>query len=175
VRTKDSCWSVGTIYDPRELLGVSTIGLEIGQGVTGGDGPEWLVHGGCVRAALAGDRALCFQSILRWPSTGENEGATRKDVRGTRRPIKAWARRGHVGRLTVRGGKCEHGLGELWHADHGRTRPSIASTPVLTRVVTCPSLLLPWPVQKTSSPPLKLPILCGGQGILSTETRDTGH
>jgi hypothetical protein len=24
VRTKDSCWSVGTIYDPRELLGVST-------------------------------------------------------------------------------------------------------------------------------------------------------
>jgi hypothetical protein len=25
VRTKDSCWSVGTIYDPRELQGVSTI------------------------------------------------------------------------------------------------------------------------------------------------------
>jgi hypothetical protein len=24
VRTKDSCWSVGTIYDPRELPGVST-------------------------------------------------------------------------------------------------------------------------------------------------------
>jgi hypothetical protein len=24
VRTKDSCWSVGTIYDPRELSGVST-------------------------------------------------------------------------------------------------------------------------------------------------------
>jgi hypothetical protein len=24
VRTKDSCWSVGTIYDPIELLGVST-------------------------------------------------------------------------------------------------------------------------------------------------------
>jgi hypothetical protein len=23
VRTKDSCWSVGTIYDPRELPGVS--------------------------------------------------------------------------------------------------------------------------------------------------------
>jgi hypothetical protein len=26
VCTKDSCWSVGTIYDPRELLGVSTAG-----------------------------------------------------------------------------------------------------------------------------------------------------
>jgi hypothetical protein len=26
VRTKDSCWSVGTIYDPRELPGVSTPG-----------------------------------------------------------------------------------------------------------------------------------------------------
>jgi hypothetical protein len=26
VRTKDSCWSVGTIYDPRELPGVSIAG-----------------------------------------------------------------------------------------------------------------------------------------------------
>jgi predicted RNase H-like HicB family nuclease len=26
VRTKDSCWSVGTIYDPRELPGVNTVG-----------------------------------------------------------------------------------------------------------------------------------------------------
>jgi hypothetical protein len=26
VRTKDSCWSVETIYDPRELSGVSTTG-----------------------------------------------------------------------------------------------------------------------------------------------------
>jgi hypothetical protein len=34
VRTKDSCWSVGTIYDPRELQGVSTAGLGIGRGVT---------------------------------------------------------------------------------------------------------------------------------------------
>jgi hypothetical protein len=33
VRTKDLCWSVGTIYDPRELPGVSTIGPGIGQGV----------------------------------------------------------------------------------------------------------------------------------------------
>jgi hypothetical protein len=25
VRTKDLCWSVGTIYDPRDLPGVSTV------------------------------------------------------------------------------------------------------------------------------------------------------
>jgi hypothetical protein len=34
VRTKDSCWSVGTTYDPRELPGVSTVGPGIGHGVT---------------------------------------------------------------------------------------------------------------------------------------------
>jgi hypothetical protein len=34
VRTKDLCWSVGTIYNPRELPGVSTAGLGIGRGVT---------------------------------------------------------------------------------------------------------------------------------------------
>jgi hypothetical protein len=36
VRTKDSCWSVGTIYDPRQLPGVSTASPGIGQGVTSG-------------------------------------------------------------------------------------------------------------------------------------------
>jgi hypothetical protein len=30
VRTKDLCWSVGTIYDPSELPGVSTAGLGFG-------------------------------------------------------------------------------------------------------------------------------------------------
>jgi hypothetical protein len=34
VHTKDSCWSVETIYDPRELPGVSTAGPGIGRGVT---------------------------------------------------------------------------------------------------------------------------------------------
>jgi hypothetical protein len=32
VHTKDSCWYVGTIYDPRELPGVSTAGVGIGRG-----------------------------------------------------------------------------------------------------------------------------------------------
>ena len=36
MRTKDSCWSVGTIYDLRELPGVSTAGPGIGRGVTSG-------------------------------------------------------------------------------------------------------------------------------------------
>jgi hypothetical protein len=36
VCTKDPCWSVGTIYDPRELLGVSTAGPGIRWGVTSG-------------------------------------------------------------------------------------------------------------------------------------------
>jgi hypothetical protein len=36
VRTKDSCWYVGTIYDLRELPGVSTAGSGIGRGVTSG-------------------------------------------------------------------------------------------------------------------------------------------
>jgi hypothetical protein len=38
VRTKDPCWSVGTIYDPRELPGVSTVGPGIGRGVTNSHG-----------------------------------------------------------------------------------------------------------------------------------------
>jgi hypothetical protein len=33
VRTKDSCWSVRTIYDPKELSGVSIPGPRIGRGV----------------------------------------------------------------------------------------------------------------------------------------------
>jgi hypothetical protein len=36
VRTKDSCWCVGTIYDPTELPGVSTAGPGIGRSVTSG-------------------------------------------------------------------------------------------------------------------------------------------
>jgi hypothetical protein len=36
VRTKDSCWYVGIIYDPRVLPGVSTASLGIGRGVTSG-------------------------------------------------------------------------------------------------------------------------------------------
>ena len=60
MRTKDSCWSVGTIYDPRELLGVSIAGPRIGWGVTSGIrtdprgftgvcglGVQYMAHGVC--------------------------------------------------------------------------------------------------------------------------------
>jgi hypothetical protein len=36
VRTKELCWSVGTIYDPREQPGLSAAGPRIGRGVTSG-------------------------------------------------------------------------------------------------------------------------------------------
>jgi hypothetical protein len=36
VCTKDMCWYVGTIYDSRELSGVSTASPGIGRGVTSG-------------------------------------------------------------------------------------------------------------------------------------------
>jgi hypothetical protein len=36
VHTKDLCWSVGTIYDPSELPGVSTAGPWIRRSVTSG-------------------------------------------------------------------------------------------------------------------------------------------
>jgi hypothetical protein len=40
VHTKDPGWSVGTIYDPRELPGVSTASPGIGRGVTKKSPPQ---------------------------------------------------------------------------------------------------------------------------------------
>jgi hypothetical protein len=42
VRTKDSCWSVGTTYDPRELAGVSTTGPRV----------DGVLHNDCSRLSL---------------------------------------------------------------------------------------------------------------------------
>jgi hypothetical protein len=69
---------------------------------------------------------------------------------------------GHTADLTERWGERVRGLGERQRADQGRTREPVRSTQVLARVVTHPSLLSPWSVHKTSSPPYKLLILCGG-------------
>jgi hypothetical protein len=74
--------------------------------------------------------------------------------------------------LIERWGERVRGLGERRRADQGQTRVRIHSTQVLARVVIHPSLLLPWSVQKTSSPPYKLPILCGGHRILPTGFKD---
>jgi hypothetical protein len=72
-------------------------------------------------------------------------------------------------------GRAHAGLGERRRADQGRTRVCVISVRVLARVVTRPCLLLPWSVHKTSSPSLKLPILCGGQMIWPTGSRDMEH
>jgi hypothetical protein len=74
--------------------------------------------------------------------------------------------------LTERWGEHARGLGESRHADQGRTRVRVHSTQVLARVVIHPSLLSPWSVHKTSSPPYKLPIWCGGHWILPTGFKD---
>jgi hypothetical protein len=46
------------------------------------------------------------------------------------------------------------------------------SAQVLARVAIHPSLLSPWSVHKTSSPPYKLLILCGSHRILPTGFKD---
>jgi hypothetical protein len=73
---------------------------------------------------------------------------------------------GRAADLTGLRGERARGLGELWRADQGRTRVPVRSAQVLARVVAHPSLLSSWSVHKTSSPPYKLPILCGGHRIL---------
>ena len=80
--------------------------------------------------------------------------------------------RGRAADLTGHRGERARGLGELWRADQGRTRLPVRSAQVLARVVAHPSLLSPWSVHKTSSPPYKLPFLCGGHRILPTGCRD---
>jgi hypothetical protein len=74
--------------------------------------------------------------------------------------------------LTERWGERARGLGERRRANQGQTRVRVHSAQVLARVVIHPSLLLPWSVHKTSSPPYKLPILCGGHRILPTGFND---
>jgi hypothetical protein len=80
--------------------------------------------------------------------------------------------RGRAANLTERWGERARGLGERRCADQGRTRVRVHSTQVLARVVIHLSLLSPWSVHKTSSPPYQLPILCGGHRILPTGFKD---
>jgi hypothetical protein len=74
--------------------------------------------------------------------------------------------------LTERWGERAGGLGERRRADQGRTHVHVRSAQVLACVVIHLSLLSPWSVHKTSSPPYKLLILCGGHRILPTGFRD---
>jgi hypothetical protein len=77
VRTKDSCWSVGTIYDPRELPGVCTAGPGIERGVTSGI---------CRRFETGGSLSRRM-SVLRAPAQiGRARGRARRgERRGGRR------------------------------------------------------------------------------------------
>jgi hypothetical protein len=106
-----------------------------------------------------------------WPvrvSAGRSEVRPGRLYRRGRARPRAWAR----DRLDRTPGERARGLGELWRADQGRTRVPVRSAQVLARVVAHPSLLSPWSVHKTSSPPYKLPFLCGGHRILPTSCRD---
>jgi hypothetical protein len=48
VHTKDLCWSVGMIYDPRELLGVSTTNLGVDKVLHSVRKQDaYLIHGQC--------------------------------------------------------------------------------------------------------------------------------
>jgi hypothetical protein len=48
VRTKDPCWSAGTIYDPRELPGVSTAGPGVNGVLQVVSKPTLMVSQACV-------------------------------------------------------------------------------------------------------------------------------
>jgi hypothetical protein len=61
----------------------------------------------------------------------------------------------------VHGGEHARGLGKRRHADQGGTRVCVSSARVLARVVTHPSLLLPWLVHKTSSLPISYRLCVG--------------
>jgi hypothetical protein len=73
VCTKHPCWSVGTIYDPRELPGVSSVGPGIGRGVISGIRGD--PHGftsvcglggsGIWRMAHVGPEVVTWHGILR--------------------------------------------------------------------------------------------------------------
>jgi hypothetical protein len=80
--------------------------------------------------------------------------------------------RGCAADLTERWGERAWVVGERQRAHQGRTRVHVRCVQVLACVVIHPSLLSPWSVHKTSSPPYKLPILCGGHRILPTGFRD---
>jgi hypothetical protein len=60
VCTKDSCWSVGTIYDPRALLGVSTADL----------GVDEVLHCSTKKRERGREKEFGRWSYLGWSSTG---------------------------------------------------------------------------------------------------------
>jgi hypothetical protein len=66
VRTNDSCWSVRTIYDPRELSGVSTTGPGLDEVLQKNARIAFLEKASLVSASAHAQCALCegLQSAL---------------------------------------------------------------------------------------------------------------
>jgi hypothetical protein len=81
-----------------------------------------------------------------------------------------WARA--RGRLDRALGRARAWVGRTPACRPGSNTCVVHSARVLARVVTHSSLLLPWSVHKTSSPPYKLPILCGDHRIWPTGSKD---
>jgi hypothetical protein len=92
---KVSCWSMGAIYDPRELPGVSTAGSWIGRGVTHGCDKTlyWRPHRGASR---------CNSFKMASPGVPQlllrGKGLRRGEIEVIGVPRRQW-RSGHVARL----------------------------------------------------------------------------
>jgi hypothetical protein len=92
---KVPCWSVGAIYDPRELPGVSTAGSWIGRGVTHGCDKTlyWRPHRGASR---------CNSFKMASPGVPQlllrGKGLRRGEIEVIGVPRRQW-RSGHVARL----------------------------------------------------------------------------
>jgi hypothetical protein len=104
VRTKDLCWSVGTIYDSRELPEVSTAGPGIGRGVIGMVG----------RPLMAAAITSSLMAVVR----GNGERGERENGRGLNAPSRLGPR-GH-GRL---------GIGERRRESRAQARAWVAARP----------------------------------------------
>jgi hypothetical protein len=136
----------------------------------------WTGSGWAELAVVAGARAAWragrasgswpnapVMSAMSVPSWGEDmQGLLAFIGSSTRRARRTWPCAGASAR----------GFDERRRADYGRTRVCVSSAWVLAQVVTHPSLLLAWSVNKTSSPFYKLPIMCGGQRIWPTGSKD---
>ena len=67
--TKDPCWSMGTIYDPRELPGVSTVGPRVDRVLQVVSKPTLAVSGACVVWGSGIWRMWAWSGHMAWHMT----------------------------------------------------------------------------------------------------------
>jgi hypothetical protein len=157
------------VWEASRVSGEANRTAGVGEGWLG-----WAGRGGQSSGGLAGGGALDSRPMLHWLSAASVRGWGKDCSRATGH-CRHGREGGRAEDLTMRGSEHARGLGERRCADQGRTHVCFVSTRVLARVVTRPCLLLPWSVHKTSSPSSKLLILCGGQRIWPTGSRDMEH